>query len=347
MMNHTLTLLDDSVVRALGDVVTARGTADAESRGIDERAWAQLHALGVAGPHAAEMSLAELAVVASAAARAAALVPYVESEAIARWLAADADIELGDEIAAVAVVPRTGTDGRTLPIDGLCIPWAACAQSVLFSFGTGGRSFVAKVPRQRLELRAMASLAGEPHGRVIGSLTLAEAEVHEVSEARGPQAVLLRGALFRSVQMVAAMSQVNSLALQYSRDRKQFRRPLSDFQVIQSHLAAMAGELCAASVAVDVALDAAAPDEAADAIATAKVRAGQAARQICALGHQVHGAIGFTQEYPLHLWTRRLWSWRDEFGNESHWAQELGRRACERGADALWDTLTRQGATHG
>jgi acyl-CoA dehydrogenase len=38
--------------------------------------------------------------------------------------------------------------------------------------------------------------------------------------------------------------------------------------------------------------------------------------------------------------TRRLWSWRAEFGAESVWAAEIGRRVAERGADALWTDLT-------
>jgi acyl-CoA dehydrogenase len=35
-----------------------------------------------------------------------------------------------------------------------------------------------------------------------------------------------------------------------------------------------------------------------------------------------------------------LWSWRDEFGNESHWSRELGRAVMAAGADALWPTIT-------
>ena len=54
------------------------------------------------------------------------------------------------------------------------------------------------------------------------------------------------------------------------------------------------------------------------------------------------GAVysGFTYEHSLHFATRRLWSWRAEFGSESYWAGELGRRVTSRGADALWPDLT-------
>jgi hypothetical protein len=58
------------------------------------------------------------------------------------------------------------------------------------------------------------------------------------------------------------------------------------------------------------------------------------------LAYQVHGAIGFTHEHSLHRLTRRLWSWRDEFGTESHWSRELGKEVLAAGADALWPMIT-------
>ena len=58
------------------------------------------------------------------------------------------------------------------------------------------------------------------------------------------------------------------------------------------------------------------------------------------IAHQCHGAIGFTYEHSLHFVTRRLWSWRAEFGGESHWSLELGREVAARGAEALWPHLT-------
>ena len=58
------------------------------------------------------------------------------------------------------------------------------------------------------------------------------------------------------------------------------------------------------------------------------------------LSHAVHGAIGFTYEHSLHFFTKRLWSWRDEFGNEAEWGLMLGRHIAERGADHFWFDLT-------
>jgi acyl-CoA dehydrogenase len=53
----------------------------------------------------------------------------------------------------------------------------------------------------------------------------------------------------------------------------------------------------------------------------------------------VHGAIGFTQEHVLHRYTLRLLSWRDDFGDESHWAARLGDLIVRNGADQFWPMI--------
>jgi acyl-CoA dehydrogenase len=54
----------------------------------------------------------------------------------------------------------------------------------------------------------------------------------------------------------------------------------------------------------------------------------------------VHGAIGFTYEYDLQFLTRRLWSWRAEFGAHGEWGEILGRVAAAQGGDGIWSWLT-------
>jgi len=75
-------------------------------------------------------------------------------------------------------------------------------------------------------------------------------------------------------------------------------------------------------------------------VAVAKVRVGEAAGNGAAIAHQVHGAMGFTYEHSLHHSTRRLWAWREEFGNETLWAGRLGRLIAEHGAGELWPFIT-------
>ncbi|MGY1707877.1 acyl-CoA dehydrogenase family protein, partial [Geodermatophilus sp. SYSU D00758] len=140
----------------------------------------------------------------------------------------------------------------------------------------------------------------------------------------------------------AACEQVLTWTVAYAAERHQFGRPIGAFQAIQTHAAVMAGEVTATAALVDAAV--AALDRGADpvpAAAAAKVRAGTAATTVAALAHQVHGAIGFTQEHRLHHLTRRLWSWRDEGGNERTWAEVLGVALLSGGPDDLWPALTR------
>ena len=120
----------------------------------------------------------------------------------------------------------------------------------------------------------------------------------------------------------------------------QFGRAIGKFQAVQQNLAVLAGQVAAAGAAADIAGEALAGTASVLAIASAKVRAGEAAGIGAAIAHQVHGAIGFTAEYGLQLSTRRLWSWRDEFGNEAEWAALIGRHAAAQGADRLWETIT-------
>lgn len=346
-MDDTLDMLEESVGRMLAAQVQPRGTLAAEQAGIDAQAWSQLGLLGVAGPDAAQMEFAAHAVVLKATGYAAALVPYAESEALGRWLALGAGIDSVDEVLTVAVLPPSACtfEGSSvqLALQGRRIPWARHSQRVLFSIAAGERSFVAEAPTAALRLAPSTNVAAEPHDTVASEpLTVGAGALHEVESAWGPEAVMARGALCRVLQMQGAMAKVNELTLQYSHDRKQFSRSLSQYQIVQSYLAAMAGELCAMEAAAETAIAAIGDSQQQEVIAAAKVRAGQAARVIVAHGHQVHGAIGFTREFPLNLWTRRLWAWREEYGNETRWARRLGAAVVRQGADALWANITRE-----
>jgi acyl-CoA dehydrogenase len=160
----------------------------------------------------------------------------------------------------------------------------------------------------------------------------------------GANGLTLMGAAMRAVQIGGALQAILSLATDYAQERVAFERTISKFQAVQHNLAKLAGETAAAVAAASSAADTIQTmDTFNDAVffetAAAKIRAGEAAGQGAAIAHQVHGAIGFTEEHILHRFTQRLWAWRDDFGNESEWAVQLGEFVAKGGADELWPLL--------
>jgi acyl-CoA dehydrogenase len=78
-------------------------------------------------------------------------------------------------------------------------------------------------------------------------------------------------------------------------------------------------------------------------VAAAKSVAADAATIATAAAHQAHGAMGMTQEYPLHSLTRRLWAWTREYGTGAQSADELGAIVAASGPDSLWPTIASGG----
>ena len=147
-------------------------------------------------------------------------------------------------------------------------------------------------------------------------------------------------AFARSCQIAGALDAALALSVGYVNERQQFGRPLGKFQAVQQNLASFAGEAAAANCAAMGAAQALVRGEAHFEIAAAKLRANRAVEIGTTVAHQVHGAIGFTQEYGLHPLTRRLWQWRSEFGNDAYWSRELGSKVVAAGAEAFWPDLT-------
>ncbi len=150
------------------------------------------------------------------------------------------------------------------------------------------------------------------------------------------------GALIRTAQIAGAMDAALAQSIAYANERVQFGKPIGKFQTLQHNLAVFAEEAAAVNCAGQAAFAAADKYDgvAGFEIAAAKLRANMAVGVGTSTAHQVHGAIGFTREYSLHTLTRRLWSWRSEFGNDRLWSQRLGDQVIAAGAAAFWANLT-------
>ena len=141
--------------------------------------------------------------------------------------------------------------------------------------------------------------------------------------------MMLFGAAARASQMVGAGSAVTDRTIDYVKDRRQFGRPIGAFQVIQHYMADMATKVKSAKHLADRAAWALSADVdgamASRVVSQAKWTANTLMHDIVWKAHQTHGAIGFTWEHDLHLYTRRVLSWRADFGDTDSHIENLAR----------------------
>ncbi len=176
-----------------------------------------------------------------------------------------------------------------------------------------------------------SNVAGEPRDNV--SVDCKPALILDCPDAADQLQLL--GAATRASLMAGALESILELSVQYAMERTQFGRSISKFQAIQHQLATLAGEVAASMMA---ALVIGSLDELD--VAIAKARVGEAVASATDIAHQVHGAMGYTMEHSLNHRTRRLWSWRDEYGNERFWQIRTGRAFVAGGGDGLWNAVT-------
>ncbi|MGC8203170.1 acyl-CoA dehydrogenase family protein [Aliiroseovarius sp. PTFE2010] len=226
------------------------------------------------------------------------------------------------------------------------VPFARWADRIVTIAELDGAEHVLSLPVKDLTVTAAQDLAGMPRDDADVDLVLTGDDLAPLPRSMGGMRGL--GALIRSLATAGAMEAILEMSVQYANDRVQFGRPIGKFQAIQHNLATMAGETAASRTAAEMAADSYDTSAFALTVAAAKSRAGEAAETVGALAHQIHGAIGYTQEHALHHFTKRIWSWRDEFGTELDWTQELGQAALSSPHDTFWHFITdstAQGAT--
>lgn len=226
------------------------------------------------------------------------------------------------------------------------VPWGRAAEElVVLAEDLDGQDVAVVVPANSVGLMWTdgRNLAGEARD----TLELDNVKVDDTALLRRAPArsvVLAEAALLRSAALTGALETALAEAIQHVISREQFGRPLVKFQAVASQLAALASEYQCARVSLDRAVTSAVegrPDAWAR-VAAARVVTGRGATEGARIAHQLHAAMGVTREHPLHLSTRRLWSWRDEFGTQRSWSARLGRWLTAAGPDARWAWITEQ-----
>ncbi|MBD1555034.1 acyl-CoA dehydrogenase family protein [Pseudomonas typographi] len=341
-------LFESTIERLFADLATPEYVLGCEGGEWPTALWAALDDSGFAlagAPEAlggAQASWNDLYVIARAAGRFVAPVPLGEA-ILANWLLGRAGIEprtgsLSFSADASLQLRKSGVSGTAR-----AVPWGRHVDALVAVAD-------ADSPSPSLVLLSRASITGHAlqlnvAGEPRDDLSFDNAQVLACAPlpAGLPADVLhLGGALLRCAQIAGALHALLAMTSGYASERTQFGRPIGAFQAIQQQLAVFAEQAAAANIAAEAAFAEAGEALAAFSIAAAKVTAAEAASTGAAISHSVHGAIGFTQEYSLHLFTRRLWAWRGEFGSASLWSQRIGQQVCEAGGDGYWALLTGQ-----
>lgn len=341
----------EAVVEAILDATCNREARErAHPSGVVESAWKELAAAGFPWVGLPERnggsggSVVDLMAIIAAIGRRAAPVPLVET-ALANWLRVSAGLDVAAGSSTVSILPPNAililADGQ-LRVDGefTRIPWAGYVDELVAVFRVDEELYVAAVPLSECTVTPGANLAGESRDTVVAAEVLVPASAVGVVAPETADAALARGALSRAAQMAGALQGVRELTVSHASNRKQFGRPLSAFQLIQTRLALIEEGAVSTRAAVDVAANALEDGTPGPSAAAAKIVAGLAAADVAAHSQQIHGAMGLTMEYDLQHYVRRLASWRWEFGSARSWSRAIGTSARTADDSSLWDTIT-------
>jgi len=133
----------------------------------------------------------------------------------------------------------------------------------------------------------------------------------------------------RCLEIVGGLQKVLDITVQWVKDREQFGVPIGSFQVIQHYCAEMAVDVETSKfITYQAAWKASENIPCQKDVSMAKAWSGEAYQRVTALALQVHGAMGFTEEYDLHFYYKQAKSLQLMYGGGAYHrkivAQEMG-----------------------
>jgi alkylation response protein AidB-like acyl-CoA dehydrogenase len=305
----------------------------ASATGWSKPRWKALADMGVVGitvpaDHGGlGLGLVDLVLLLEEAGRSSLPEPILETTALAVPLLLALSGRAGDELRARWLGPVAAGDAVVAvgAVGAASVPFASAAEGGALLLvervserPSGGDSELHAVPAAAATLTPRRSLDGARR------LAVVEWEPSPATlVASGHEAIALmtgvrdRAAMGTAAMLVGIASRLIDSAARYAVDRKQFGRPIGSFQAVKHHLANALVRVEFARPAVYRAawsLDQADPESGLHA-SMAKALASDAASLAARTALQVHGAIGYTWEYDLHLWMKRAWALAAAWGD--------------------------------
>ena len=202
---------------------------------------------------------------------------------------------------------------------------------------------------------APAQVKATPHASIDASRRLATVQWTPSDETRiasGVEgealadALVNRGALSVSGQLIGLAQRMLDLTVDYAAQRKQFGKPIGAFQAVKHHLADVVTKVEFAKPVLYRAASALAANEA-DAgvrVSHAKLACAEAGWLAARKGIQVHGAMGYTWEVDLQMFMKRAWvldaTWGDRAFHKERLFEALLNDSALLGPGATFNTLS-------
>ncbi len=227
----------------------------------------------------------------------------------------------------VQTTARSSSDGYALNGVKLYAPNANVSDHVIVAARTGqGESdinlFVVPSNADGLTVTPLATLASDKQSELIlnnvdvpGSALLGELNGGWETVKKA----LAWGAVGKCAEMLGGAQQTLDMTVAYAMRRIQFGRSIGSFQAIQHHAADMAVDVEGCRyITYQAAWTLAEGLPAEREVAMAKAWVSDAFHRVCMTAHQCHGAIGFTKEHDLQLYSRRAKAAELMFGDAEH-----------------------------
>ncbi|MDO9500909.1 acyl-CoA dehydrogenase family protein [Falsiroseomonas sp.] len=293
--------------------------------GFDAAVWRQNAEMGWLGLRVAEdqggigLGMAEYCALAEELGRGLVPEPLVQGALSAALLAACGDEAGLAALLAGEALPLTAWQERADTLDApgtpeaprLFVPMAAGATGFLLPMREDGALVLHAA-------QAVPEIVETQDGGHYGTITARGSRIGALPVAALEQA-LDEAALANAAMLLGVMERSFAMTLDYLRTRQQFGKPIGSFQALQHRAVDLQIQVTLTRASVEAAaatLDAGAPPAARRAaVSRAKVRAAEAALLVTRAAVQLHGAIGYTDEYDVGLYLRKAMVLANQFGS--------------------------------
>ncbi len=304
---------------------TELGYDPARLRQMGELGWIGLRVPEDAG--GIGLGMAECCALAEELGRGLVPEPLTAAQLSAALLAAAGEEEvLGQMLAGETLVLTAWQESA----DALDAPGTATAPRLFLPHVRGARHILLPVRESHGLALHLLPATSQPiavdslqDGGHAGRLTPKLAEGHRLADdmAAAMDRALDEAALSTAAYLLGVMEGAFAMTLDYLRTRQQFGRPIGSFQALQHRAVDLRIQIALTRASVEAAavtLDGLASDQVAarrHAVSCAKSRAAEAAMLVTRAAVQMHGAIGYTDEYDVGLYLRKAMVLSNAYGS--------------------------------